>query len=86
MEQQQNSNLTVFDFILIKSTIKKSVVWIILILILSLLSAFFYNRYTLPAYESSLIFQLNKENQSKSIFNEKDLVSSFDKTKRLVQR
>ena len=54
---QQSRNVG-FDIIRVKHTLKKSWIWISLILISSIVIAFFLNRYTKPIYISESIIKL----------------------------
>ncbi|PWH85166.1 polysaccharide biosynthesis tyrosine autokinase [Brumimicrobium oceani] len=64
---------TTFDLKVLKIVIKRNWYWCALISILLVVSAFIYVRYTKPVYESSMLIQLNSENQGADVLDFKDI-------------
>ena len=67
-----------FEFGLFMYIAKKSIVWIILLLILAVSLSFLYLRYTPPIYQSSLTLQIGNKNTADKILNATDLYDQQD--------
>ena len=83
-----------FELGLFLYILRKSIVWILLILFLSFLASLLYLRYTVPIYESSLILQVNSSNtagkilQVENIYEIDDISASIEllRSKYLINR
>src|SRR5690554_70403 len=64
---------TTFDLEVLKLVVKRNWIWCALIFILFSILGFLYLRYTKPVYESSVLIQINSENQGADILGVKDI-------------
>jgi capsular exopolysaccharide synthesis family protein len=64
---------TTFDIEVLKLVIKRNWYWCLLIFILFFIAGFLYLRYTKPIYESSMLIQINSENQGADILDFKEI-------------
>ena len=67
-----------FELGLFLYILRKSVVWILLILFLSFLASLLYLRYTIPIYESSLILQINNSNTAGKVLKVENIYEVDD--------
>jgi tyrosine-protein kinase Etk/Wzc len=67
-----------FEFGLFVYIAKKSIVWTILIMIVSLCLSFLYLRYTPPVYESSLTLQIGNKNTADKVLNVSNIYDKQD--------
>ena len=58
-----------FDLYILLKTLRKSIIWIIFIFILTIVSSFLYLRYTPLKFTSSSIVQINDKNRTNDILN-----------------
>jgi len=64
---------TTFDIEVLKLVFKRNWYWCVLIFALLIVTGFLYLRYTKPIYESSMLIQINSENQGADILDFKDI-------------
>src|SRR5690554_3781743 len=64
---------TTFDLEVLKLVVKRNWYWCALIFVLFSVVGFLYLRYTKPVYESSVLIQINSENQGADILGVKDI-------------
>ena len=57
---------------------RKSLVWILLVILLSFLASLLYLRYTVPIYESSLILQISSSNTAGKVLKVEDIYENED--------
>ena len=67
-----------FELGLFLYILRKSVIWILLILFLSFIGALIYLRYTVPMYESNLVLQISSQNTAGKVLNVEDIYEQDD--------
>ena len=67
---RKRSNLnTESDPILFFHLLKRNLIWFAIIITACIASSFIYLRYTVPIYESKLVFQVNSVNTANKVLN-----------------
>ncbi len=76
-QEEEKDFFSSLDFGKIWTIVKKSLIWVILIFLFSLTTAYFYLRYTRPIYESVSDLKLEVKNQASNLINVQGL-NSFE--------
>ncbi len=63
------ANKNEFDLELFIDIVKRSRIWFLGFIIISISFAFLYIRYTAPIYESNLVIQIHKDNEASNVLN-----------------
>lgn len=63
---------TYFDLRLSIYVLKKNLLWVILVIVISVLGSFLYLRYTSPIYQPDAIIQIEKSNKVNQLLNVDD--------------
>ena len=63
-----------FDLYLFLRILKRSIIWVALIILSSLVAAYLLVRYSSPVYESTMLVQISKQDQSQQILNNTGLM------------
>ena len=72
-----------FDLGLLISTIKKSLIWMVLIFALAMGGAYVYLHFTQPIYESSSVVQIVTDNKANRLLNVENIYESQDISKQI---
>jgi len=67
-----------FELGLFLYILRKSLIWILLILFISFIGSLLYLRYTVPIYESSLVLQISSSNTAGKVLKVEDIHESED--------